>query len=300
MTDHSDTTSATTVRGVLSGLARGWWLIVAMMIVGAVVGGVLALSKPKQSEATSSVYLGQPTDANGNSISGISSNPKAALELAHSDSVLAEAARQVGQGATITWLRTHVTLQTPTVQTRTSSSPTNYVTITVSDTKPKRGSQAANAIAQALVRQLSSFADQKISLLEQEIAAEKTRAAAADTRRATAEQALAAVAAANMTLGQRAVASTPYLTLVQAAESELQLAQQALFSARLGLAIAQSIELPRVLSPASPGDLARPGLKLDIVAGLIVGLVVGCAAALVWQVLRRRDRGGAPEAAARS
>src|SRR5664280_1318484 len=70
---------------------RLWWLVVLLAVVGALAGyGVTKLGTHTYS-ATSAVYLGQPTDANGNAIAGLPSNPRAAQQIVQGADVLKEA-----------------------------------------------------------------------------------------------------------------------------------------------------------------------------------------------------------------
>src|SRR5665811_2005067 len=76
-------------------LLRNWWVILGLVILGAVVGGVVTLASPKEYSATSSVYIGQTTDANGNAMAGLNSNAKAATQLLASQALLDEAAQKL-------------------------------------------------------------------------------------------------------------------------------------------------------------------------------------------------------------
>jgi capsular polysaccharide biosynthesis protein len=290
MTDrHGDGMTVGTLARLL---AHGWWLIAALVILGAVVGGVVAKTSARDYEATATVYLGQPTDANGNAISGVSSNPKGAVELARSQAVLSRAAASVGEGLTWTKLRENLTLSTPTTQTRTSSSPTNFVTITVSDRSARRAAAAANAVASGFVGQLSSFVNDKITLFNQEIAADEQRIALADKQVADAQAALAAIAKSSISPAERAMASAPYMTIVQAASSTAEQAQQSLAATQLSLAVAKAVEQPRVVGPAvPPSSPTGPSVVVDAFVGLLVGLVVGCVAAVALP--RRRQSAAA-------
>ena len=94
-------------------LLRNWWVILGLVILGAVVGGVVTLASPKQYSATSSVYIGQTTDANGNPMASLNSNSKAATQLLTSQAVLNEAAEKTGMKISAGTLRKETTVETP-------------------------------------------------------------------------------------------------------------------------------------------------------------------------------------------
>lgn len=75
-------------------LARNWWVIVGLVVIGIIVGAVVTIAQPKEYTATASVYIGQTTDATGNPMAGLNSNAKAAVQLLASQVVLKEAAER--------------------------------------------------------------------------------------------------------------------------------------------------------------------------------------------------------------
>ena len=150
-------------------LARNWWVILGLLVLGAVVGGGVAFASPKEYTATSSVYIGQTTDANGNAMAGLNSNSKAATELLASDVVLGQAAKQTGMGETIGRLRRDTTVQTPSSTVKTTTSVVNIVVISVTDTKKARAAAAANALADVLEQNISPGVDTKIAVLQQQL-----------------------------------------------------------------------------------------------------------------------------------
>src|SRR5665648_575421 len=167
-------------------LLRNWWVILGLVVLGAVVGGVVTLASPKEYSATSSVYIGQTTDANGNPMAGLNSNSRAATELLASQALLNEAAEKTGMEMNAQRLRKETTVVTPSSTVKVSTSVVNIVVITVTDTNPKRAA-AADALAAALVTRISPYVNEKIVLLEQQLA-KGVKAQAASVARSTAAQ----------------------------------------------------------------------------------------------------------------
>ncbi len=154
-------------------------------MLGAVVGGVVTMLTPKEYSATSSVYIGQTTDALGQAMAGLNSNPKAATQLLASQALLNEAAKATGMGMTSGKLRRETTVETPSQTIKTTVSAVNIVVITVTDTKKVRAAAAANALANALVAKLSPSVEAKVTLLEEQLAAGHEGGGGRDGARAT-------------------------------------------------------------------------------------------------------------------
>ena len=272
----------------LRGLAHWWWVIVALAILGAVVGAGSAATHHKTYLATSSVYLGQPTDANGNSISALNTDPRAAIALGTADATLAQVAGQIGRGETASRLRSGVSVFPPPPATKSATAPINIVTIDVRDTKAGRAADAANAIAALMVDRLAAYNTGKIALLSRQVAADNRRLAQLTTRSDAAQQALNAIAAGGGAAATRAMASAPYLGIVQSVTSEMQSLLDDKNSAALNLLVARGVEAPAVLTPAaSPASPQPTSLKVDTAVGLLVGLIIGLVAAVVLEWRRR-------------
>ena len=269
-------------------LLRNWWVILALVVLGAVVGGVVTMLTPKEYSATSSVYIGQTTDALGQAMAGLNSNPKAATQLLASQALLNEAAKATGMGMTSGKLRRETTVETPSQTIKTTVSAVNIVVITVTDTKKVRATAAANALADALVAKLSPSVEAKVTLLEKQLA-DGTQADAAATAGANVSQAaIMAIAKGGGTAAEKAAAAAPYVAVSQAAASELATLQVADQATALRLEVAKTVEMPQILHVAKvPDSPSGPSRTLNVAAGALAGLVVGVIVAFV----RRRVRG---------
>ena len=166
----SDESTSIDIGSWFTTLARNWWVIVGLVVIGIVVGAVVTLAQPKQYTATASVYIGQTTDANGNPMAGLNSNAKAAVQLLASQVVLKEAAERTGMDISASALRKETTVETPSSTVKTTTSVVNIIVISVTDTDPERAAAAANALAEVLLERLESGVDEKIALLEEQLA----------------------------------------------------------------------------------------------------------------------------------
>jgi capsular polysaccharide biosynthesis protein len=269
-------------------LVRNWIIIAILVVVGVVAAMGVTLATGKRYQASSAVYLGQPTDANGNPISGINSNPRGSEQIVRSGAVLKTAAKSVG-GISASRLRNEVSVDAPTVTVKSVSAPTNFVTITVQDPSGTRAVKAANALAEILVTHISTYASQKTALLNRQITNTRLRLTGLDTRVRAAQDALSKVASSGGTPAERASISATYLAIIQSAGNLRDQLIQALQSLEVARVVARDVEQPTLFSKASlPAQRVTQGLSLAIVAGLIAGLIVGCVVALARERIRRR------------
>jgi uncharacterized protein involved in exopolysaccharide biosynthesis len=274
-------------------LARNWWVIVGLIVLGVVVGALLTLASPKEYTATSSVYIGQTTDANGNPMAGLNSNPKVSIELVSSQAVLNEAAKRAGMGITASRLRREVTVETPSQTIKTTTSAVNLVVISVTDTKKVRAAAAANALAQVLLTRIGGGVDEKITMLEAQVVEGQKALVASIVRSHAAQRGLVAIAHGGGSAGEKAAASAPYVAIAQAAATEQEAIESTLQKNQLVLLTAKQVEQPRILHEAAvPDSPSGPDKKLNLAAGALAGLVIGFFVAFARHRLAGR---GAPE-----
>ncbi|MCX6373790.1 MAG: Wzz/FepE/Etk N-terminal domain-containing protein [Actinobacteria bacterium] len=276
-------------------LARNWWVILGLVLLGAVVGALLTLASPKEYTATATVYIGQTTDANGNPMAGLNSNVKASTQLISSQAVLSEAARRTGMGITASRLRREITVETPSQTIKTTTSAVNLVVISVTDTKKVRATAAANALAEVLLERIGGGVDEKIALLEAQLIVGKKALSSSVARSVAAQQALAAIARGGGTAGEKAAAAAPYMAIVQAAATQQEAIESSLQKTELVLLTAKQVEQPRILHEAAvPDSPSGPDIKLNVAAGALAGLVIGVFVAFARQRLTGH---GAPDEA---
>jgi capsular polysaccharide biosynthesis protein len=285
----SDDSTTIDVGSWMMTLLHNWWVIVGLVVVGVVVGAVVTLAQPKEYSATSSVYIGQTTDANGNAMAGLNSNSKAAVQLLASEVVLKEAAKRAGMHVTAGLLRKETTVETPSSTVKTTTSVVNIVVITVTDTDKERATAAANALADALLAHLDTGANEKIALLEQQLAEGKKEYAAATARATVAQNALAAIARGGGTPAEKAAASAPYVAVAQAAATEQESLASTNQKTELLLLTAQQVEKPRLLHEAAvPDSPSGPRMSLNVALGALAGLVIGVIVAFARRGLAER------------
>ncbi len=268
-------------------VARLWWLVVLLAVVGAIAGYGIAKVATRTYSATATVYLGQPTDANGNAVNSVPSNPRAAEQIASGSAVLSQVVSQLHGEIKLGALRRGLTVTVPASAIKSTTTPSNIVSVIVVSRSRKKAADAANAVAQLLVSRLGAYPDAKIALFEQQITATQAQLAATNARLAAAQRQLAAS-------GGGAAAAT-YLAIVQSASTEQQALQTTLQADKLSLLVARNVESPSVVSAAVASGSSKnaPPTKTSAAGGFVAGIVVALVIAAF--TMRRRPR---PEPAA--
>ena len=285
----SEESTAIDVGSWFATLARNWWVIVGLVVLGIIVGAVVTKAQPKEYTATASVYIGQTTDANGNPMAGLNSNAKAAVQLLASQVVLQEAAARAGMDISASRLRKETTVETPSSTVKTTTSVVNIVVISVTDTDAERAAAAANALSEVLLERLESGVDEKIALLEDQLAQNQKEYAAATARSAAAQKSLAVIAAGGGSATEKAAAIAPYMAVIQGASTEQEALVSSIQKTQLQLLTAKQVELPRILHEAAvPDSPSGPTMSLNVAIGALAGLVIGVIVAFARRGLADR------------
>jgi uncharacterized protein involved in exopolysaccharide biosynthesis len=251
----------------LTALGHGWWLLLAGLVIGAVIGVAMSLGSGNLYKAKATVYLGQPLAVNSSAqIQGVNTNPSSLNKLAHAEDVLALVSSQ--SGLPLKKLKSGVS--TATVSGNLSKLGQNpLVTISVqADVKKTAVQDAANALAETVLARLSDYSNQKISILQAQIATDTKQIAAIDKH-------LSSIAASDAAMA--ALSEQRRGTL----SDELQTDQ-------LLLAQAKTVEQGSILSKAKATKTTGRDRKSALVVGSVLGLLIGAICALALPSSRRR------------
>jgi hypothetical protein len=255
-------------------LAARWWVAAAGLVVGAVIGYLIALGGNQVFKATASLYLGQPYTASGNvQLQAAQTNPSSVRVVAHAESVIVRAA--TGCKAKPGLFRGGISTQS-VAGNIAKNGQTPLVSLTVQSRKRKVASCAANALAAAVVDKLSAFANQKIANFQSQIALYNTD-----------------IKAINGALGSTGVSTTDKLILLQRLTNDQ---VQKLSTTQL-LSQAKQIEKPAILAGAHATRVTARSRRNSVVVAALIGLVLGAIVALMWDgvtagLSRRRDARG--------
>lgn len=263
--------------GVGQTILRRRWLVAAAVVVGAVIGYLLSLGGGNVFQARATVYPGNQFSGN-QAIQSPATNPATVGQVARSDEVVQDVAREVGVDPGR--LRRGIsTKQIGATQTRTTATTVQLVEIGVRGPWRAESAEAANLIAEIVVDRTSGYVDVKIKAQE-ELLAGQTRELTLIERRIDAFNA-AVSSSQGLSQVERLILSTQ-LSLFEQQRGQL-LEQQAV--TRQLLELARQVERGRVLTKAVATKVPARSPKSSIVAGGVIGLLVGIALALLWAPL---------------
>lgn len=258
-----------------------WWAVALAIGAGIVIGYLVSLGGGTVYRSTATVYLGQPLSPSGaTQIQGPATNPSTVGQIVKSASVVGEVAAEVGVPAGK--LRRGVSTKTvPGSIARSGQTP--LVEISVRGPWRRESAEAADRLAAAVVERISGYADVKISSLEKLLASQERELASVE-RRIEADQ--AALAAGDLSLGER-------LTLVNLVglleQRRGQLLEEQTQTEQL-VTLARDVERGRIVTAASPLEVAARSRRNSTLVGAFTGLIAGALAVLLWEPLLARRR----------
>jgi hypothetical protein len=261
----------------LDALVARWWLPVLGLVIGVVIGYLLALGGKDVYRAEATVYVGTPFGPNGTStVQSLATNPNTVTRIARGQQTLQEVARE--SGMSVRQLRAGVS--TRAIKSgNAKTAPNQFYAVTVEG--PKRGevSAAAQAIAEKIKAVTGGYARLKVDTFKKQIASDQKQLDAIDEQ---AQQVQDQIGSASPT--ERLTLGTLLLTMEQRRGTLEQDRLQALQF----LALAEQVELPQVLDRGSAlKATARSSRNSIAIAGLI-GLIIGFLAALFWDPVAAR------------
>jgi capsular polysaccharide biosynthesis protein len=264
-------------------LGARWWMLVAAVLVGAVLGYLVSLGSGTVYRAKAVIYLGQPVSplGGGGQIQSVGSNPATAGQIAKSESTIQEVASRVG----VPPGKLRRGVSTGTVSgALVKQGQTPLVTVSVRGPWREKSAQAANAIAGIVVTQVSGYVDAKIAALKAQQQAQTQELASLGRRIDELEGALAS---------NKGLTGAERLALVSvlgfAEERRGNLVEQQTETSEI-LSVAQNVERSRVLTKAAATKVSARSHKSSLAVGALIGLIVGIALALLWDPLLQRRR----------
>ncbi len=267
-----------------SALAARWWLPLAGLALGIVLGYLLSLGGKQVYQAKATIYLGQPLSIVGSTpIQSISTNPAAVRQV-----VLSPFAQRIAENETglrSGSLRGHVSTAsvTGTTVTRlTGQSP--LVSITVDGSQRAKISNAANVLARIATRRISAgYVTTKIATLRDQLAAVNDSLTSID--KLIAQLRRSASAPGQSTTDRLIIVSQ----LNGAAQQRSQIVDQQVNTKQL-LTLAETVEQSKVLTPARAVKTTAKSRRNSVLVGAVIGLLLGILAALLWEPAARVAR----------
>ena len=262
----------------LDALVARWWLPLAGIIVGVVIGFLVALGGKQVFRADATVYVGTAYGPGGNTvIQGLNTNPSTVGRIARGDETIRNVAAE--SGMSVRQLRAGISTRPIKTAGTAKTAPNQLYVVSVQGPRRLEVTAATSGIAQRIVDIVGGYARVKIKSFKQEIASDDRQL------KAIAEQASAAQSAIG---SQSELGRLTLGTLLLTVEQRRGTLQQDRLQARQLLALAEQVELPQVLDRGGAiKTTAKSARNSAAVAGLI-GLILGLLAALLWEPIAAR------------
>jgi uncharacterized protein involved in exopolysaccharide biosynthesis len=250
-----------------------WWLPLAGLVAGAIVGFAFSLGGSTSYKATANISLGQPVSPGGTVISSFATNPRAIAVIVSSASAQDEAAKAAGlqPGA----LRGHVAVGTVGTATGTGAARTTpLIALTVDGKNGEKISAAANELARIVVdRTTAPYVGTKI----------KTYQSVLETTNKQLQSISLRLSALETALSKSHLDPLNQLVLVSQVDNAEQ-RQGNLFDQKATttqqLTFAQQVESAKIVTDAAPVKASAHSRRTSLVIGALIGLILGGVAAI--------------------
>jgi uncharacterized protein involved in exopolysaccharide biosynthesis len=263
-------------------VASRWWLLLVGLLVGIGIGYLVAVAAGSSFRARTLVSLGEPlAPGGGGRVGSILTNSATIREIVDAESVLRRVSAKTG--IPVRELRGHVTVGPAlTAAGRVANLP--LINIEVEGARSARVAAAANEFSVIVIDRVDGYVEAKLANLRRQIAIADaeieslTRRLDAASRASTDEslsdlERLVIVTNAGLLETRRAG--------VQGTKSQYEQL----------VALAREVEQPRVVETASPRKIVGQNRRNAVVAGGVIGLILGLAVALAWNPLAGRLAG---------
>jgi len=277
------------LRSAWTRITARWWLPVAGLVIGAILGVVISVGGGEVYRATTLLYLGQPfTTSGGGQIQSLATNAKTVNRIIHSEAALRRAAD--ASGLTVGQLRGNVSSQAiVTAGQARNISP--LIEITVDAPTADQAEKAADSLAESVVGVVSIYVNQKIKLLERQIVASNTELAKLDARVSEAvKQQQDVLGDKSISPTEKLIAISIYNNTISFSEQRRGTVQQELFQNQQLLSLAENVEVSKIVQPAAATKATATSRRNAAAIGGLIGLLLGAlAAAIADPFLQRRN-----------
>ena len=269
-----------------------WWLPVAGLVLGALLGLALALSGGSFWRAATIVYLGQPfAPLGGGQIQSLATNPRTVNEIVRSEAVLRDVSRETG--IPVSKLRASISVKEITAPGQLRGVNPLVEVAVKGDSTPRRIEGAADALSARVVENVSSYVIEKIELLEGQIEVSQRQLEEISDRIAEAGRQQTVINNdQSIPLDQRLLLSLNLNSVITTADARRAALQDNLFEAQQLLNLAEDVESSRVVEDAAAVKTSARSRGTSVLIGALVGLLLGTIAALVAEPFVARRRAG--------
>jgi uncharacterized protein involved in exopolysaccharide biosynthesis len=263
-------------------LLTRWWLPVAGLIAGAVIGYLLSLGGHNVYQAKATIYLGQPLSPTGTSqIQSLSTNPSTAKQVVLSPywQRIAEQRAGLAAGSLTGHVSTQAVAGVAAALGRVGQNP--LVNIVVTGKRRAKIALAADELARIVVNQVSGrYVATKIKNLQANITAGKAELDSVNAR-------ISSLQAEVQNGGLSTVERLLFANQIGLAVQEQRQVTEDLSQNQQLLALAQNVERSQVISPARASKTTARSRRNSVLVGALIGLLLGIIAALLWEPAAR-------------
>lgn len=276
------------LRSLRDRILSRWWLVLGGLVLGIVVGVLVATGGGTVYDAKALLYMGQPF-ASGSQVNSLATNPRTVSTLVRDEATILKVSEETG--IPVARLRGHVIAQAVTAVGTSAglgrSAP--LMELTVQLKSKKEAEAAADAFAKAIVTVVGGFVDVKLGILNERIATDRTRIATAEQRIADAlAQQKRAEEATGLSLADRFLIQANANNTLQFYEARSANIRSDLNEARLLVSQAENIERSRLVQPSVAAPTKARSRRNSGVVGGLIGLLVGALGSALLPDLRRR------------
>jgi hypothetical protein len=249
-------------------LGARWWLLVAGLVAGAVIGYLVSLGGTQVYSAAATLYLGQPyTPTGGALVTDQATNPSAVGAVINSQSIDNTVANRCHAKASAFKKGISTQAIATGASSKSAAQVNPLVKVIVQAKKGKVAACAANALAEQVVKNLGSYPARKIANLRAHIAFDNE-----DIKTIQAAIANPGISATNKLILQTTLRSDQ---LDKTTNSQL-------------LLLATQVESPKVLTHAASQKITARSRRNTVVIAALIGLILGALAALLWDSVAAR------------
>ena len=289
LTPDPDAEREVDLRSAWTRVTAHWWLPVAGLVAGAVLGVLASVGGGDVFRATTLLYLGQPfTTSGGGQIQSLATNPKTVNQIIHSEAALKRAAAV--SDMSLRQLRGNVS-SAAIVTAGQARNVSPLVEITVKAPKPEQAEKASASLANSVVAVVSLYVNRKIKLLNEQIVASRKELAKVDARvSAAVEQQQATLADKTLSSIEKLTAVSIFNNTISFSEQRRGTVQQELFQNQQLLSLAENVEVSRIVQPAVATKTTATSRRNAAAVGGLLGLLLGAlGAAVADPFLQRRN-----------
>ena len=258
-------------------LIARWWLPLLGLVVGVVLGYLLAVGGKEVYQAQATVYVGTPYSPGGNAtLQSLATNPNAVGRIARGQETIEEVSQESGMSPRE--LRAGVSTR-PIRTGGPRTAPNQLYAVTVKGDRRGEVSAATAAIADRIVDEVGGYARLKRETFRDQLASDNRQLEAIDR----------VVSQAQSNFERASPADRLSLaTLLLTAEQRRGALEESRLQTQQLLALAEQVELPRIIDRGVAAKTTARSTRNSIAVAGLIGLLIGILAALFWDPIAAR------------